>query len=307
VETVRDLAQDDLWRESLERSRARRAGKRPSETRDQRRTQRARGPKQRTRAPKQRTRARKRVQARPELRPRRQRRVLKRRSRLARRASPVVGLALLAGLLLLALDGHAPHVSSASANVVIGPPGYAKTRQDGPISPGAGLIRKKSCPMVIPTATSGYVNPLTGTKVTPERIDQGVDYAGSGSLVAIGTARVTHVATEGTGWPGAFIEYRLLDGPDAGCHVFYAEGVTPEPGLRVGDTLLAGQAVATIIPQSGSGIEIGWGAGTNTTSYAAATHRWSAGDDAGNVPSGPGKKFSALIAALGGPPGKIEG
>jgi hypothetical protein len=65
--------------------------------------------------------------------------------------------------------------------------------------------------------------------------------------------------------------------------------------------------VATIIPQSSSGIEIGWGAGTNTTSYAAATHRWSSGNDADNVPSGPGKKFSALIEALGGPPGKVEG
>ena len=259
-------------------------------------------PKEHARAPKRRV-----LESPPAPRPRRQRRVLKRRSKLALRASPVVGLALLLGLVLLVLDGRAPQVSSASANVVIRPPGYAKTRQDGPISPGAGLIRKKACPMVVPTAISGYVNPLTGTKVTPERIDQGVDYAGSGSLVAIGTGRVTHVATAGTGWPGAFIEYRLLDGPDAGCHVYYAEGVTPEPGLRVGDTLLAGQAVATIIPQSGSGIEIGWGAGTNTTSYAAATHRWNAGNDADNVPSGPGKKFSALIKALGGPPGKIEG
>jgi hypothetical protein len=161
--------------------------------------------------------------------------------------------------------------------------------------------------MAIPTATSGYVNPLAGTKVTPERIDQGVDYAGSGALLAIGTARVTHVATEGTGWPGAFIEYRLLDGPDAGCYVYYAEGVTPEPGLRVGNTLLAGQPVVKLIPQYESGIEIGWSAGGGTTSYAVATHRWSAGNDYGNRPSGPGKKFSALIAALGGPPGKVEG
>jgi len=56
-----------------------------------------------------------------------------------------------------------------------------------------------------------------------------------------------------------------------------------------------------------TGVEIGWGAGTGTTTYAAATGRWSTDDDQNNVPSGPGKNFSALIAALGGPPGKVEG
>ena len=247
------------------------------------------------------------LQARPAARPRRRPTVSSRRFKLTLTASPVIGLVLLAGLLLLVLDGHG-QVSPASAHqVVIQPPAYAKTRQDGPITAGAGAIHRKACPMATPTATSGYVNPLTSAKVTPERIDQGVDYAGSGPLLAIGTARVTHVATEGTGWPGAFIEYRLLDGPDAGCYVYYAEGVTPAPGLRRGDTLLAGQTVVNIIPQSETGIEIGWSAGAGNTSYAVATHRWNAGDDDDNHPSGPGKRFSALIRDLGGPPGKIEG
>lgn len=157
------------------------------------------------------------------------------------------------------------------------------------------------------TKPADYKNPLAAAAVRSERVDQGVDYAGAGALSAIGAARITYVATSGTGWPGAFIEYRLLDGPDAGCFVFYAEGVTPEPGLRRGDTLLAGQPVVSIIPQSSSGIEMGWSAGSGTTSYAVATHRWNAGDDYDNHPSGPGKRFSALIKALGGPPGKIEG
>lgn len=221
-------------------------------------------------------------------------------------ARGMIGLLLLAAFLMMALDGQAPQVSRASAHAdVIRAPAHAKTRQDGPVSPGAGVGGSRACPLAVGTA--GYVNPLARAKVRPERIDQGVDYAGSGPLLAIGTARVTHVATDGTGWPGAFIEYRLLDGPDAGCHVFYAEGVTPEPGLRVGDTLLAGQPVATIIPLYETGFEIGWGAGTGTTTYAAATGRWSADDDQNNVASGPGKNFSALIAALGGPPGKVEG
>ena len=78
--------------------------------------------------------------------------------------------------------------------------------------------------------SAGYLNPLESAFVTPRRIDQGVDYAGSGMLTAIGDATVTYLATSDTGWPGAFIEYRLLGGPESGCYVFYAEGVTPADG-----------------------------------------------------------------------------
>jgi hypothetical protein len=143
--------------------------------------------------------------------------------------------------------------------------------------------------------------------VKGERIDQGVDYAGSGTLLAIGAARVTYVATSGTGWPGSFIEYRLLDGTDAGCYVYYAEGVNPVAGLRVGQTVAAGQPVASLISGWATGIEIGWGAGTSTVSYAAKTHEWNATSDESSKASAAGKSFSALIASLGGPPGKVEG
>jgi hypothetical protein len=154
---------------------------------------------------------------------------------------------------------------------------------------------------------SGYVNPLANASVRAERIDQGVDYAGTGTLGAIGAARITYVATTGTGWPGAFIEYRLLDGTDAGCYVFYAEGVKPAPGLRVGQIVGPGQPVATLIPGWSTGIELGWGAGVKTVTYAAAKHQWSARSDADSIATGAGKSFSALIRALGGPPGKLEG
>ncbi|MBV9941919.1 MAG: hypothetical protein JO262_07325 [Solirubrobacterales bacterium] len=155
--------------------------------------------------------------------------------------------------------------------------------------------------------TDGYVNPLATAVVKPERIDQGVDYAGSGTLVAIGFARVTHVATSNTGWPGVFIEYQLLGGADAGCYVFAAEGVIPASGLRVGETITAGEPIATIIPQYPTGIEIGWGAGTGTKTYAKIVGQWSPAADQDNVATPAGKSFSALIAALGGSPGKVEG
>jgi hypothetical protein len=152
-----------------------------------------------------------------------------------------------------------------------------------------------------------YVNPLAGARVTPERIDQGVDYAGSGTLAAIGAAKLTHVATTGTGWPGSFIEYRLLDGSDAGCYVYYAEGVNPMAHLHVGQLVVPGQPIASIIPGWESGIEVGWGAGISTVTLAAKAHQWNSSSDAGSVASAAGKSFSALIASLGGPAGKVEG
>ena len=148
---------------------------------------------------------------------------------------------------------------------------------------------------------------LADAIVNPERIDQGVDYAGVGKLVAIGAGRITYLSADNDGWPGAFIEYRLLDGADAGCYVYYAEGVTPADGLRVGQTIGAGQPIATIIPVYPTGIEIGWGAGIATNAYAKVAGQWSPVDDQDDLPSAAGKSFSALIAALGGPPGKNEG
>jgi hypothetical protein len=218
----------------------------------------------------------------------------------------VATLALLAAVLASVLDGGGPQASATAgrANVSRASANYPDSHPRFVVF-SAGRSRARSCPLVV--NSTAYVNPLAEAAVKPERIDQGVDYAGSGMLTALGAARLTYVATSGTGWPGAFIEYRLLDGPDAGCFVFYAEGVIPIHGLRVGDTVNAGQPIATIITDYPTGIEIGWGAGRSTTTYAAAANQWNAKDDGDNVASAAGKNFSELIAALGGPPGKVEG
>ena len=77
--------------------------------------------------------------------------------------------------------------------------------------------------------------------------------------------------------------------------------------LHVGQTVHAGQPIAQIIAGDSGGIEIGWGSGVGTQPLAQALGEWSGGDDANSVPSAAGKDFSALIAQLGGPPGKVEG
>ena len=157
------------------------------------------------------------------------------------------------------------------------------------------------------TNAAGYVNPLGLAIVKPERIDQGVDYAGSGKLIALGRGTITNVATATTGWHGTYIEYELLTGRDAGCYVYYAEGVLPATGLHVGETVRAGEPVATIIPNSSTGIEVGWAAGQGMISYAAKTGQWSPTHEQDDIPSAAGLYFSALIASLGGPPGRVEG
>jgi murein DD-endopeptidase MepM/ murein hydrolase activator NlpD len=122
----------------------------------------------------------------------------------------------------------------------------------------------------------------------------GVDYAGTGTLTAVGQARVNYVATVGTGWPGTFIEYQLLSGPDAGHYVYYAEGV--RPAVSVGQVVHAGEAVAYLIPGWSTGVEIGWGSGIGTSTLAEQL-----GQHTNPTPSG--ENFSAFIASLGGPPG----
>ena len=205
------------------------------------------------------------------------------------------------------MSGGGPSSAPSAAHadpppVAIGP-AHADPPLTQPASAGAALAGRRRCPLAISPA--GYVNPLGRAVVRPERIDQGVDYAGVGKLAAIGTARITELASY-AGWPGTFIEYRLLDGADAGCYVYYAEGVTPAPGLHVGQTVTAGQPIATIIPVYPTGIELGWGAGTGTKAYALVAKQWTAADDQNNVATAAGKSFSSLVAALGGPRGKVE-
>jgi hypothetical protein len=274
VEPVRDLGRVDPWQKSLERSLARRA---------------------------------------PELGGPSRRRTVAARWRPLIVSAPG-SLLLAAGILTVALvtatlpsafDGGGSQ-DSAPASVV--PPvvgaAYSTSGYRIAASAGAAIGAAGSCERVV--GSRGYVNPLAGARVTRERIDQGVDYAGSGTLTAIGASTVTYVGTSRTGWPGAFIEYQLSGGPAGGCFVFYAEGVSPVPDLRPGETVSAGQAIATIIPGWATGIEIGWAAGISTKTYAAQLGEWSHGNDVDNVPTAAGRSFSALIASLDGPPGKVE-
>lgn len=233
-------------------------------------------------------------------------RVVAAHSRLPRLGpKSVAGIALLAAIVASSLAKGGPQASTPTVRADASRAAFISQRSQPIKAASTAAGAPGSCPLA--ADPTGYVNPLGGATVKSERIDQGVDYAGAGTLVAIGPATVTYVGTSNTGWPGAFIEFRLLAGADAGCYVFYAEGVVPVPGLSVGQQIAAGQPIATIIPKYPTGIELGWGSGRSTKAYAKVFGQWSPQDDHDNVASPAGRSFSDLIAALGGPPGKVEG
>jgi len=147
-------------------------------------------------------------------------------------------------------------------------------------------------------------NPLMHANVTPERIDQGVDYAGTGYLVAIADGVVTESVANGSGWEGeGYIEYRITQsGFLYGAYVYYAEGV--DTVVSVGEQVKGGSRLCNLRSPMPHGIEIGFAAGVGEESYYAY-HDGPYQEN--NEVTRPGLAFSNLVHALGGPAGKQEG
>ena len=153
----------------------------------------------------------------------------------------------------------------------------------------------------------GYKNPLAAAAAATKGIDQGVDYAGAGALSAIGVARITYLATLRDGLAGSVYRVPAARRPRRGLLRLLRRGTESNRRVAVGQIVSAGEAIATIIPDYPTGIELGWAAGDGTKPYAALSGQWSLAEDEQDQATGAGKNFSALIASLGGPPGKVEG
>jgi hypothetical protein len=152
--------------------------------------------------------------------------------------------------------------------------------------------------------SGGYVFPFVDKALRDVknwgRIDQGVDFSGSGPILAIGDAKILSVNS--MGWPnggagpaGRDVVYKLLNGPWAGRIIYLAEGVVPT--VRAGQTVKAGQQVAKFYP--GSSIETGLAgpSGQPLTPYNGAA-------DGTAMPAG--KKMHAFLQSLH-PGGKVPG
>jgi hypothetical protein len=149
---------------------------------------------------------------------------------------------------------------------------------------------------------SGYKNPFRDIKnLTPNRIDQGVDYTGSGPIYAIGSGKVLNVNNDG--WTGigttpTFIVYQLDAGPAAGKYVFFAEGCTPK--VSIGDKVANDTVICNMLSGNNS-IEIGWANGSRL-GEAAAHNEW-VGHNSTSYYTAYGENFSQFLVKLGAPPG----
>ncbi len=150
-----------------------------------------------------------------------------------------------------------------------------------------------------PVAPSGYANPLRAISgLSSERIDQGVDYNGSGPIYALGDGVVLDIYN--SGWPnGVYISYRLTNGPAAGDVVYVAESVNPT--VTPGQSVTPNTVIGTLYNGS-SGIETGWAnPGGNGTTMAAIY-----GQFYGANSTAFGYNFSQLLSSLGGPGGVLQ-
>ncbi len=142
-------------------------------------------------------------------------------------------------------------------------------------------------------SAAGYVNPFAHAQVSPSRIDQGVDYGGSGLIAALGPGRVVMVSTADTGWGNGdgWVSYQLTGGAYAGSYLFVAEGITP--------TVSAGQQVApgrNIGNFNGHSIEIGFALGQGDLALAHSAYTE-------GVDTAAGRAMNQLLTSLGAPAG----
>ena len=154
-------------------------------------------------------------------------------------------------------------------------------------------------------AAAVYKNPLRDiTGLIPERIDQGVDFGGTGPIYALGNAVITNATATNYGWPGGgWITYQLTDGPGKGLMVFVAEDVRPT--VSAGDHVTAETVIAKMY-DGGAGIETGW---AMASGFTAESQLAEAGgiSGAGPFPTSVGLNFEELLQALGVPAANNRG
>ncbi len=189
--------------------------------------------------------------------------------------------------LLAAVDAQRAAAERAQEEAMAQQAAAAAAAAQNPVTPG-------------PTASPGsYTNPLQMVSyLSLSRIDQGVDYCGSGPILALGDGVV--LSTYNSGWPGGtFITYRLTDGPAAGLVVYAAEDIYPS--VSTGQTVTTGSAIGTMYEGS-SCIETGWA----DPSGDGVTMAYDYGQYSGGNTTAFGANFSQLLGLLGAPQGIMQ-
>ena len=158
-----------------------------------------------------------------------------------------------------------------------------------------------------------YVDPLRAVNgLQAGRIDMGVDYVGSGPVLALGDGRVTVATDDDSGpsscwgrtcWPGGIVVYRLRHGAFAGKYVYVAENVTVR--VHAGQRVRAGERIA--VAHGGFPyMETGWASGSGVETLAIADRHQCSCDDPGGWSAVEGRNFSGLMVLLGAPAGHLQ-
>jgi len=115
---------------------------------------------------------------------------------------------------------------------------------------------------------SAYKNPFRDVhNLSGMRIDEGVDYGGSGPVYAIGNAKLIK-AVKDPGWPGGtWIVYQLTDGPAQGKYVYFAENCDIKVSTPA--TLTSSTVICNMVNASPH-TETGWAADPSGGNIAAA-------------------------------------
>jgi hypothetical protein len=150
-------------------------------------------------------------------------------------------------------------------------------------------------------ASRVYNNPLRAINgLMAERIDQGVDFGGSGPIYALGNAVITNASGTDFGWPGGgWITYRLTSGPGTGLTVFVAEDV--KPTVSVGQQVTSNTVIANMF-NGGAGIETGWATADGSTAESQLPEAGGI-SGGGPFPTKVGMNFEEMLQALGVPAG----
>jgi len=187
-----------------------------------------------------------------------------------------------------AYNGSGPEAEAYAARVIGDAHSYQGSGTSSFVSSGSGGCNGQF------VSAAGYVNPFAHAQVNASRIDQGVDYGGSGPIDALGPGKVVMVSSTDTGWGNGdgWVSYQLTAGKYAGDYVYVAEGITPT--VHVGDVVAAGQQIGTF---NGHSIEIGFAADGQTDAALAHTVYAEGADTAA------GRAMNDLLTSLGAPSG----
>jgi murein DD-endopeptidase MepM/ murein hydrolase activator NlpD len=176
------------------------------------------------------------------------------------------------------------------AQAVGGLSAWPTASADGPEIVGAAVADRPG---------GNYRNPLRAVSgLVPERIDDGVDFAGAGPVYALGDAVVTGAAGDNFGWPGGgWITYRLTDGPGVGLMVYVAEDIIP--AVAAGQRVSPSTVIGTMF-NGGDGIETGWAQPTGLSAESELPQAGGIGG-LGPFPTRIGVNFEELLQSVGVP------